>query len=70
MLHDGVYHYAPPASGATYKDNLASVAGKLTQPGTGTEITFMETVAIGAGQSANNPWLQEMPDPVTRCAWA
>ncbi len=69
LLHDGVYQYAPPASGAAYKDNIASVAGKLTQPGTGTEITFMETVAIGAGQSANNPWLQEMPDPVTRCAW-
>ncbi len=69
LLHDGVYTYTPPASGAAYKDNLASVASKITQPGTGTEITFMETVAIGAGQSANNPWLQEMPDPVTRCSW-
>jgi Fe-S-cluster-containing dehydrogenase component/anaerobic selenocysteine-containing dehydrogenase len=69
LLHDGVYTYTPASSGASYKDNVASVAGKLTQPGTGTEITFMETVAIGAGQNANNPWLQEMPDPVTRCAW-
>ncbi len=69
LLHDGVYSYTPASSGASYKDNLASVAGKLTQPGSGTEITFMETVAIGAGQNANNPWLQEMPDPVTRCAW-
>ena len=69
LLHDGVYSYKPAASGASYRDNLASVAGKITQPGTGTEITYMETVAIGAGQSANNPWLQEMPDPVTRCAW-
>jgi len=69
LLHDGVYTYAPASSGASYKDSLASVAGKVTQPGTGTEITFMETVAIGAGQNANNPWLQEMPDPVTRCAW-
>ena len=69
LLHDGVYEYAAPASGAAYKDNLASVASKIIQPGTGDEITFMETVAIGAGQNANNPWLQEMPDPVTRCAW-
>lgn len=69
LLHDGVFTYTPAASGAAYKDNLNSVAGKLTQPGTGTEITFMETVAMGAGQNANNPWLQEMPDPVTRCAW-
>lgn len=69
LLHDGVYSYTPSSSGASYKDNLSSVAAKLTQPGSGTEITFMETVAIGAGQNANNPWLQEMPDPVTRCAW-
>ena len=64
-----MYTYAPAPSGAAYKDSLASVAGKVTQPGSGLEITFMETVAIGAGQNANNPWLQEMPDPVTRCAW-
>lgn len=69
LLHDGVYSYTPTSSGASYKDNLASVALKLTQPGSSPEITFMETVAIGAGQNANNPWLQEMPDPVTRCAW-
>lgn len=69
LLHDGVFSYTTTPSGASYKDNVSSVAGKLTQPGTGPEITFMETVAIGAGQSANNPWLQEMPDPVTRCAW-
>ncbi|MBK9104841.1 MAG: hypothetical protein IPL92_09775 [Saprospiraceae bacterium] len=69
LLHDGVYTYTPASSGAAYKDNVASVASKLTQPGSGQEITFMETVAIGAGQNANNPWLQEMPDPVTRCAW-
>lgn len=69
LLHDGVYTYTPEASGASYTNNLASVASAITRPGTGTEITFMETVAIGAGQEANNPWLQEMTDPVTRCAW-
>ncbi len=69
LLHDGVYTYTPEASGASYTDNLASVASKISKPGSGTEITFMETVAIGTGQDANNPWLQEMTDPVTRCAW-
>jgi Fe-S-cluster-containing dehydrogenase component len=69
LLHDGVYEYTPGASGAAYKDSLAAVASKMIQPGTGAEITFMETVAMGGGQHANNPWLQEMPDPVTRCAW-
>src|SRR5690606_3334839 len=69
LLHDGVYTYTPPASGASYRDNLAALAGKITKPGSGSEITFYESVAIGAGQDANNPWLQEMPDPVNRCGW-
>lgn len=70
LLHDGVYTYTPGPSGASYvKDKIFTIASKIIQPGTGTELTFMETVAIGGGQNANNPWLQEMPDPVTRCAW-
>ena len=69
LLHDGVYTYSPSGSGAAYSNNLASLTSKLIVPGTGPEITFMETVAMGNGQYSNNPWLQEMPDPVTRCAW-
>ncbi len=69
LLHDGVFTYAPVGSGASYQNNLSSLTGKLIQPGTGQEITFMETVAMGNGQHSNNPWLQEMPDPVTRCGW-
>ena len=34
-----------------------------------TEIIFYETVALGEGRQANNPWLQELPDPVTRICW-
>jgi molybdopterin-containing oxidoreductase family iron-sulfur binding subunit len=69
LLHDGVYTYSPTGSGAGYRDNLSAISSKLIQPGTGTEITFMETVTMGNGRYSNNPWLQEMPDPVTRCAW-
>lgn len=69
LLHDGVFTYTPTSSGASYRDGLSTVSGKLIQPGTGPEITFMETVALGNGQFANNPWLQEMADPVTRCSW-
>lgn len=69
VLHDGVFTYTPTASGASYRDGLASLTSKLIQPGTTQEITFMETVALGNGEHANNPWLQEMADPVTRCTW-
>jgi len=33
------------------------------------EIAFYETVNMGAGQYATNPWLTEMPDPITRTTW-
>lgn len=69
MLHDGVYQYAAPSSGASYRDIAGSVASSITKKGQGPEITFYENVAMGAGQHANNPWLQEMSDPVTRTAW-
>lgn len=34
-----------------------------------TEVVFYQKSAIGNGQFANNPWLQEMPDPVTKVTW-
>jgi len=34
-----------------------------------TEVVFYQKPAIGNGQFANNPWLQEMPDPVTKVTW-
>ncbi len=33
------------------------------------EIVLYESVALGEGRQANNPWLQELPDPVTRICW-
>ncbi len=35
----------------------------------GTELYLYQKIAIGAGQGASNPWLQELPDPVTRATW-
>ena len=35
----------------------------------GKEIVLYSKVALGAGKEANNPWLQEMPDPITKAAW-
>ncbi len=33
------------------------------------ELQVYEKVAIGNGQMANNPWLQEMPDPISKICW-
>ncbi|MDO5972458.1 TAT-variant-translocated molybdopterin oxidoreductase [Flavivirga aquimarina] len=36
---------------------------------TGLELTLYTKVGMGDGQQANNPWLQEFPDPITRTSW-
>jgi len=33
------------------------------------EVVMYEAIAMGEGRQANNPWLQELPDPVTRICW-
>ena len=33
------------------------------------ELMLYTTTAIGDGTQANNPWLQELPDPITRMSW-
>ncbi|MES2592551.1 MAG: TAT-variant-translocated molybdopterin oxidoreductase [Bacteroidota bacterium] len=35
----------------------------------GFELALYEKVAIGNGNQANNPWLQELPDPITKITW-
>ncbi|WP_298341503.1 TAT-variant-translocated molybdopterin oxidoreductase [uncultured Algibacter sp.] len=35
----------------------------------GLELTLYTKVGMGDGQQANNPWLQEFPDPISRASW-
>ncbi|MBX3022427.1 MAG: TAT-variant-translocated molybdopterin oxidoreductase [Bdellovibrionales bacterium] len=35
----------------------------------GFELAMYETVALGGGDLANVPWLQELPDPITKITW-
>ncbi|MGJ8591123.1 MAG: TAT-variant-translocated molybdopterin oxidoreductase [Aquaticitalea sp.] len=35
----------------------------------GLELTLYTKIGMGDGQQANNPWLQEFPDPITRVSW-
>ena len=71
VLHDGVLTVsAGPRTGTSFRPTANAGAG-ITKPlaADKLEISFFETVNIGAGQYANNPWLQEMPDPVGRTVW-
>ena len=35
----------------------------------GIELQVFENIGIGDGKNANNPWLQELPDPVSKVCW-
>ncbi len=72
-LHDGVFE-TTESNQRTFATNLnaATAAAGITQPNTSKdalEISFYETINMGNGQHANNPWLQEMPNPVNRTVW-
>ncbi|TYA55191.1 TAT-variant-translocated molybdopterin oxidoreductase [Formosa maritima] len=55
---------APIASGGSAARALASSTSTE-----GLELTLYTKVGMGDGQQANNPWLQEFPDPITRTSW-
>ncbi|MFO7719824.1 MAG: TAT-variant-translocated molybdopterin oxidoreductase [Gillisia sp.] len=75
-LHDGVFEGASPVAaeagnqtGATL-NNAASLRNlNQSSENSGLELTLYTKTAMGDGQQANNPWLQEMPDPLTRTSW-
>ncbi|MFN4973686.1 MAG: 4Fe-4S dicluster domain-containing protein, partial [Bacteroidota bacterium] len=72
-LQEGVLNPAIAAvGGASF--NGAGVAAAVTaissaKRGSAVELVLYEKIAIGAGQGTANPWLQELPDPVTRATW-
>jgi Fe-S-cluster-containing dehydrogenase component/anaerobic selenocysteine-containing dehydrogenase len=45
------------------------VSSIIMRKAEGFEFTIYETVGIGTGKHANNPWLQELPDPVSKVCW-
>jgi molybdopterin-containing oxidoreductase family iron-sulfur binding subunit len=72
-LQDGVVALGESAKSAG-SFNGAAVAGALAavssaKKGGKVELVLYEKVGIGADQGASNPWLQELPDPVTRATW-
>ncbi|MEX0966136.1 MAG: TAT-variant-translocated molybdopterin oxidoreductase [Bacteroidia bacterium] len=50
--------------------SVAAMAEKDRQAAEGQmELFLYQTVALQDGESAGNPWLQELPDPISRICW-
>lgn len=72
-LQEGIFSTSTGATsagsfngGAVAAAITASISGKKAGK---IELVLYQKVGIGAGQGASNPWLQELPDPVTRATW-
>jgi molybdopterin-containing oxidoreductase family iron-sulfur binding subunit len=69
-LHDGVAVGASAGATASSADYAAAAnALAKSKPANGFELLLYTKTGLGDGQQANNPWLQEFPDPITRVAW-
>jgi len=71
-LQDGVVEPATPIVGSTAFSNgkLSDAASKIAAVKSApVEFQLYEKVSVGNGSQANNPWLQELPDPITKVTW-
>ena len=70
VVHDGVI--VGNANGVSVATgDFASAASNLSKSAVKVplELVLYTKTGLGDGQQANNPWLQEFPDPITRVSW-
>lgn len=68
-LHDGFFMKSSESSVSENTVDLSAAASALKTSKSGFELNLFTSTALGDGKQANNPWLQEFPDPITRAAW-
>lgn len=68
-LHNGVYETAVIASQPAFNGNVSAAAGAIKAEGAEVELVVYEKLGLGNGSLAGNPWLQEMPDPISKTTW-
>ena len=69
-LHDGVFMTSASENSVSYKGSISSAATSLAKmSGDSIDLVLYSKIAIGSGEFANNPWLQELPDPITKNTW-
>jgi molybdopterin-containing oxidoreductase family iron-sulfur binding subunit len=70
LLKEGLYEKEVPAVTVSFNADLNEAIGQIDKSeNSELEISFFENVNIGNGQYAENPWLQEMPNPIDRTVW-
>jgi len=70
-LHDGTFNSELPESEVIVNEVDIDAAGSILSKvkGSDLELSVYTKIGLGDGNQANNPWLQELPDPITRTTW-
>ena len=68
-LHDGVAVYGGAGLAGGTADYAGAANALASSKSNGIELVLYTKTGMGDGQQANNPWLQEFPDPITRVSW-
>ena len=59
-----------PASAVFNNTKLAEAILKVNSVKSGDyEVVIYQKISVGTGNQANNPWLQELPDPISKVTW-
>ena len=69
VVHDGVYVSDSVALNGSADFSAAANALAKSKKLDNFELVLYTKTGMGDGQQANNPWLQEFPDPITRVSW-
>lgn len=71
VLHDGFFNASVSSAPSANTADVNAVAGALVASVKPSkyELNLYTTAGLGDGKQANNPWLQEFPDPITRASW-
>ena len=68
-VHDGFVVTDPSALSSNSANAIASASTLAQAKSSNFDLVLYSKVGMGDGQQANNPWLQEFPDPITRVSW-
>lgn len=68
-LHNGVFEAAASGAQPAFSANVGAAAAAIKIESADVELVTYEKLGIGNGAMAGNPWLQELPDPISRACW-
>ncbi|MBX2963645.1 MAG: TAT-variant-translocated molybdopterin oxidoreductase [Cyclobacteriaceae bacterium] len=71
-LYNGVLELTVEESAVSFAGNVDAAASSIAsnyKGGSGFEVFVYENGTVGNGSQANNPLLQELPDPITKAVW-